>query len=168
LSLLRKALVFLTIIVVSMVGTARSSQAELSEEAKKDLDEAARYIGEYVRTVQIEEVAERIQAEIRLFVLSVEAEELRKYQAQLAATVRRVAPANYASGNTMYDSIAACESGGNWSINTGNGYYGGLQFAQGTWEGAGGLEYAPRADLATREQQIAVAERIPRSSWPNC
>jgi len=48
------------------------------------------------------------------------------------------------------------------------GYYGGLQFKQSTWEGAGGLAYAPRADLATREQQIAVAERIPRSSWPNC
>lgn len=67
-----------------------------------------------------------------------------------------------------WDRIAACESGGNWSINTGNGYYGGLQFSQSTWIGAGGGQYAPRADLATREQQIAVASRLPRSSWPNC
>lgn len=75
---------------------------------------------------------------------------------------------NYETGDTMYDSIARCESGGNWSINTGNGYYGGLQFLQSTWENNGGLEYAPRADLATREQQIDIASRISRSSWPNC
>ena len=61
-------------------------------------------------------------------------------------------------GSGVWDRIAACESGGNWHTNTGNGYYGGLQFAQATWEATGGLQYAPRADLATREQQIAVAE----------
>src|ERR671916_262267 len=54
--------------------------------------------------------------------------------------------------------VAECESGGDWSINTGNGYYGGLQFSQSTWEGFGGTQYAPRADLASREQQIAIAE----------
>ena len=59
---------------------------------------------------------------------------------------------------SVWDKVAQCESGGNWSTNTGNGYYGGLQFAQATWEATGGLQYAPRADLATREQQIAVAE----------
>jgi uncharacterized protein YabE (DUF348 family) len=61
-------------------------------------------------------------------------------------------------GSGVWDRIAACESGGNWHTNTGNGYYGGLQFAQSTWEATGGLQYAPRADLASREQQIAVAE----------
>jgi uncharacterized protein YabE (DUF348 family) len=61
-------------------------------------------------------------------------------------------------GSGMWDRIAQCESGGNWHTNTGNGYYGGLQFAQATWAATGGLAYAPRADLATREQQIAVAE----------
>jgi Transglycosylase-like domain len=71
-------------------------------------------------------------------------------------------------GGRDYSAIAQCESGGNWAINTGNGYYGGLQFSQSTWEGAGGLEYAPRADLATPEEQMKVADRIPRSSWPNC
>ncbi|MQA32027.1 transglycosylase family protein [Modestobacter roseus] len=68
--------------------------------------------------------------------------------------------------------VAQCESSGNWSINTGNGYYGGLQFFQPTWEGYGGLEFAPRADLATPAQQIAVAERVlvgqGVGAWPVC
>lgn len=65
------------------------------------------------------------------------------------------------AGNTgMWDKIAQCESGGNWSINTGNGYYGGLQFNSAAWAGSGGLAYAPRADLATKAQQIAVANRL--------
>jgi len=72
------------------------------------------------------------------------------------------------SGGINWDAIAQCESGGNWAINTGNGYYGGLQFSQSTWEGAGGLRYAPRADLATREQQIAVASGLSLSAWPHC
>jgi LysM repeat protein len=71
-----------------------------------------------------------------------------------------------------WDAIAQCESGGNWHINTGNGYYGGLQFAASTWNGYGGQEFAPRADLATREQQIAVAERVLAGqgigAWPHC
>ena len=72
----------------------------------------------------------------------------------------------------MWDKIAQCEAGGNWSINTGNGYYGGLQFSPSTWAAFGGLAYAPRADLATQAQQIAVAEKVllvqgPRA-WPTC
>jgi hypothetical protein len=71
-----------------------------------------------------------------------------------------------------WDQVARCESGGNWGINTGNGYQGGLQFAAGTWSSAGGGEYAPSAHLATREQQIAVAERVlarqGRGAWPVC
>jgi hypothetical protein len=59
-----------------------------------------------------------------------------------------------------WDAIASCESGGNWRANTGNGYYGGLQFRQSSWIAAGGLKYAPRADKATRKQQIAVAKRL--------
>jgi len=77
------------------------------------------------------------------------------------------APVSYSSG-TSWDKIAACESGGNWAINTGNGYYGGLQFTQSTWAGAGGLAYAPRADLATPEQQIAIASKLSLSNWPVC
>ncbi|AYL40335.1 transglycosylase family protein [Streptomyces fungicidicus] len=70
---------------------------------------------------------------------------------------------------TDWDAIAACESSGNWQANTGNGHYGGLQFTQSSWEAAGGLKYAPRADLATRKEQITVARRLARiqgmSAW---
>ena len=76
------------------------------------------------------------------------------------------------SNGLNWDGVAACESGGNWHINTGNGYYGGLQFSQSTWESEGGGAYAPRADLASREQQIAVATRLydaaGSSPWPVC
>lgn len=71
-----------------------------------------------------------------------------------------------------WDAIAMCESSGDWAINTGNGFYGGLQFQQSTWEEFGGLAYALRADLATREQQIIVAERVLDvqgiGAWPTC
>ena len=77
-----------------------------------------------------------------------------------------------AAGPNNWDAVAQCESGGNWAINTGNGYYGGLQFSQSTWAAFGGTEYAPRADLATKAQQIAVAERTLDAqgpgAWPSC
>jgi uncharacterized protein YabE (DUF348 family) len=63
------------------------------------------------------------------------------------------------ANSAMWDRIAQCESGGNWHINTGNGYYGGLQFDYGSWLANGGGDFAPRADLASREQQITVANR---------
>ncbi|RIJ77377.1 DUF348 domain-containing protein [Nakamurella silvestris] len=74
-------------------------------------------------------------------------------------TTEAAAPPASSTG-VNWDGIAQCESTGNWSINTGNGYYGGLQFDIGTWLSGGGGQYAPRADLASREQQIAVAENI--------
>ena len=64
------------------------------------------------------------------------------------------------SNAAMWDRIAQCESTGNWSINTGNGYYGGLQFDIQTWLGAGGGDFAQRADLASRAEQITVANRV--------
>ena len=64
-----------------------------------------------------------------------------------------------AAPDSTWDSVAQCESTGHWAINTGNGYYGGLQFSQSTWEAYGGQQYASRADLASREEQIAVAEQ---------
>ena len=71
-----------------------------------------------------------------------------------------------------WDRVASCESGGNWAINTGNGFYGGLQFDYGTWLGAGGGEYAERADLASKAEQIRIAERVRAdrglSPWPHC
>lgn len=63
------------------------------------------------------------------------------------------------SNAAMWDRIAQCESGGNWSINTGNGYYGGLQFATSSWLANGGDDFAPRADLASRAEQITIANR---------
>ncbi|MGW5345559.1 transglycosylase family protein [Streptomyces sp. NPDC004050] len=59
-----------------------------------------------------------------------------------------------------WDAIARCESGGNWRANTGNGHYGGLQFSQSSWRAAGGTTYAARADLATKEEQIATARKL--------
>lgn len=76
------------------------------------------------------------------------------------------------AGAVNWDAVAQCESGGNWAINTGNGYYGGLQFHPQTWLGHGGGEFAPRADLATRQEQITVAERVLKTqgigAWPTC
>jgi resuscitation-promoting factor RpfB len=76
------------------------------------------------------------------------------------------------SNSTTWDALASCESSNNWTINTGNGFYGGVQFKQSTWEAYGGLRYALRADLATREEQIAIAE-VTRAkqgwgAWPVC
>jgi len=76
------------------------------------------------------------------------------------------------TNGARWDAIARCESGNNWAINTGNGYYGGVQFDLNTWAANGGLRYAPRADLATREEQIAIAEvtraRQGWGAWPVC
>ncbi|MEU9101984.1 transglycosylase family protein [Streptomyces sp. NPDC048361] len=79
--------------------------------------------------------------------------------AAVAAPLMAAGSASAASVQT-WDAVAQCESGGNWSINTGNGYYGGLQFSNSSWAAAGGTQYASRADLATKGQQIAAAEKL--------
>lgn len=77
-----------------------------------------------------------------------------------------------AAETTTWEKLAECESGGAWSANPGNGYYGGLQLSQETWEAYGGLDYATSPDQASRSQQIAVAEKILRdkgtAAWPSC
>ncbi|MFH8341337.1 transglycosylase family protein [Streptomyces sp. AM6-12] len=77
-----------------------------------------------------------------------------------------------AADNGVWDRIAQCESGGNWHINTGNGYYGGLQFSAHTWRAYGGGAYASTADRASRGAQIAVATRVQQAqgwgAWPVC
>ncbi|HEX9998971.1 MAG TPA: transglycosylase family protein [Actinoplanes sp.] len=87
-----------------------------------------------------------------------------------AAPSRASAPA-LASG-VNWDAIAQCESGGNWRINTGNGYHGGLQFSRGTWKAHGGTKYASTANRASRAEQIRIAERVLRGqglgAWPVC
>ena len=106
------------------------------------------------------------------------ASKLRRRAATVAATagVAAVAPLLATSpahaDSVNWDAIAACESGGNWSINTGNGYYGGLQFSAGTWLAYGGGAYAPTANRASRSAQIAVAEKVLQGqgigAWPTC
>ena len=78
--------------------------------------------------------------------------------------------ANFAGGSTVWDSLAQCESGGNWAINTGNGYYGGLQFSLSTWRAYGGPGYPHQQ---SRETQIAIATKLRDAqggygAWPSC
>ena len=92
------------------------------------------------------------------------------------ATIRRgtkaKASAPSVANGSVWDSLAQCEAGGNWAINTGNGFSGGLQFTPSTWLAYGGGQYAPQAHLATREQQIAVASKVQAGqgwgAWPAC
>ncbi len=87
------------------------------------------------------------------------------------AVLTAAAPLHAASIST-WDKVAACESSGNWAINTGNGYYGGLQFTSSTWAAYGGHVYASQANLATKAQQIAIAEKVLANqgpgAWPVC
>jgi resuscitation-promoting factor RpfA len=89
-----------------------------------------------------------------------------------AASLLGPASAASADPGVNWDAVAQCESGGNWGTNTGNGFSGGLQFTQGTWAAYGGKQYAGSAHQASREQQIAVAERVLKGqgigAWPVC
>ncbi|MEY9488153.1 transglycosylase family protein [Streptomyces calvus] len=91
-----------------------------------------------------------------------------------AAVAAPLMAAGNASAATAseWDAVAQCESGGNWSINTGNGYYGGLQFSASTWAAYGGTAYAASADQATKAQQIEIAEKVlagqGKGAWPVC
>jgi LysM repeat protein len=89
-----------------------------------------------------------------------------------ASTTAATSPSALPSGSANWAAIAQCESGGNWSADTGNGFYGGLQFTEGTWLGYGGGQYASSANEASEAQQIAVAERVLAGqgigAWPVC
>jgi len=89
----------------------------------------------------------------------------------IAIPLLGAAGAHAADANT-WDRVAECESGGMWSADLGNGYYGGLQFSQETWSAYGGTTFAERADLASRSQQISVAEKVlddkGPQAWPSC
>lgn len=88
--------------------------------------------------------------------------------AQAALNTERSVPTPVIrQSGTSWDAVAACESGGNWSTNTGNGYYGGLQFDSQTWDAYGNPAYG-EANEAPPEEQIAAAERMPYDGWPNC
>ncbi|MFJ3903368.1 transglycosylase family protein [Streptomyces sp. NPDC090025] len=89
----------------------------------------------------------------------------------VAAPLMTAGSANAATASE-WDRVAQCESGGNWSINTGNGYYGGLQFSASTWAAYGGTAYASTANQASKSQQIAIAEKVlagqGKGAWPSC
>jgi len=91
--------------------------------------------------------------------------------AAIAAPVLGATSASAATASE-WDAVAQCESGGNWSINTGNGYYGGLQFSASTWAAYGGSAYASTADQASKAQQIEIAEKVlagqGKGAWPSC
>jgi nucleoid-associated protein YgaU len=88
------------------------------------------------------------------------------------ALLAPTAPAEAAAPGVNWDAIAECESSGNWSANTGNGYYGGLQFSRSTWRAHGGGRYASTADQASRSEQISIAEKVLQGqglgAWPVC
>ena len=92
--------------------------------------------------------------------------------AGVAGTAALMGPASPAQASVNWDAIAQCESGGNWSINTGNGYYGGLQFSRSTWKAHGGGKYAGTANQASKSEQIRIAEKVVRGqglgAWPVC
>jgi resuscitation-promoting factor RpfB len=115
---------------------------------------------------------QRVKVVLRSVVLSRPTSQI-EYRGTKPVPVVPSTPPNFASGSSVWDKIAACESGGNWAINTGNGYSGGLQFAPSTWLAYGGGAFAPYAYEASRDQQIVVAERIRAASggygaWPAC
>ncbi|GHH08254.1 transglycosylase family protein [Streptomyces lanatus] len=91
--------------------------------------------------------------------------------AAVAAPLMAAGSASAATASE-WDAVAQCEAGGNWSINTGNGYYGGLQFSASTWAAYGGTAYAATADQATKAQQIEIGEKVlagqGKGAWPNC
>jgi hypothetical protein len=94
---------------------------------------------------------------------------LRKPVDEIVKVGTKPAAVNFAGGNSVWDRLAQCESGGNWAANTGNGYYGGIQFAIGSWQAAGG---SGRPDLASRATQIAIGQRLWNQGgwvhWPAC
>ena len=92
--------------------------------------------------------------------------------AGVAGTAALLGPASPAQAGVNWDAVAQCESGGNWSINTGNGFYGGLQFSRSTWKAYGGAKYASTANQASKSEQIRIAEKVLAGqgigAWPVC
>lgn len=161
---------------VSAASTGEPAIATLTPDlstaiAKAEAERAAWFAG--VAQAQAErewyEAVARHQAELAAQQRAAEA-------AEAAEAERAAAPpmvATTASTGSVWDRLAQCESGGNWSIATGNGYYGGLQMDMQFWSSYGGPAFASRPDLASRAQQITVAERARDSGrgyypWPTC
>ena len=126
---------------------------------------------EFAAAVDRAEVDRAWRDSVALYAAAVDASKP-AYVAPKAVVAQSAASVPAVSSGSVWDALAQCESSGNWSIDTGNGYTSGLQFSQSSWELAGGLQYAPVAKYASREQQIAVGEVL-RSiqgwgAWPAC
>jgi hypothetical protein len=158
------------------ISVSDSQARALAEKNRSNIHRASRSAvhRQTVREIR-EEKRARIAAERRE--AAREARRAARAEARREAQERRdaevaAAPAPASSSGANWDGLAQCESSGDWHINTGNGYYGGLQFSSSTWLSFGGGQYAPRADLASREQQIAIAEKVlatqGRGAWPHC
>jgi uncharacterized protein YabE (DUF348 family) len=143
--------------------TDASMYEDESETVRAGKDGKRRVV--YRVTIENGKVADRKQVEATVLDAPVNAIE------KVGTKERPAAPAaNFAGGSTVWDQLAQCESGGNWAINTGNGYYGGLQFNLGTWRAYGGPGYP---HTASRETQIAIATKLRDASggygaWPGC
>jgi hypothetical protein len=115
---------------------------------------------------------EALEAQARAEAERAEAERAEAERVAAERAAARRSTVTTSSGNGVWDQLAQCESSGNWSMNSGNGFTGGLQFMTSTWLAQGGGKYAPAAYLATREQQIEIAERTLASGgwgqWPGC
>jgi len=165
-------------VAVSRVTRKWVSTTEAVAFGTQRRNDATQYIGS-TKTVTVGKVGQqsviRVRTSVNGKLMTVRLTSLRVTTAPVSrviavGTKARPAPApaaarrSSAGGSTvnaaMWDRVAQCESGGNWAINTGNGYYGGLQFDNQTWLGAGGGQYASRADLASRTQQIAIANKV--------
>ncbi|MEH0146932.1 transglycosylase family protein [Corynebacterium sp. Q4381] len=172
-------------IVIDRVQVLRSSEivevvAEPSYVEDPNLDEGVEEVraeavpGEtevYHRTVTVNGIEESRHVAGERVVREAKPATIARGTKPVASSAAAPAAPAVASGS-VWDALAQCESGGNWSINTGNGFQGGLQFTPSTWAAYGGTEYAPLAHMATREQQIAVAQRTQASqgwgAWPAC
>ena len=169
-------------------GTAITvDRVEISEEEKtEDFDAPANYVDDPELVEGTEEVREEGTPGSRAVTRKIvkvngkeESNEIIKEdvrrEAVAAVIARGTKPKSTApavADGSVWDSIAQCEATGNWAINTGNGFSGGLQFTPSTWAAFGGTEYAPEAWQASREQQIAVAEKVQAAqgwgAWPAC
>lgn len=172
------------VIVMSMIGPqdAADPESRTPDVAPSVVmvdygGQALSYVAEvetFARAVQAHQLTE-LAAEVDRQKADAERARLARERAAMARPAPAPAPSarpSVSAGSSVWDQIAQCESGGNWAINTGNGYSGGLQFAHSSWTGFGGREFAPMAWQASREQQIVVAERILASqgwgAWPAC
>ncbi|NCU40649.1 LysM peptidoglycan-binding domain-containing protein [Candidatus Saccharibacteria bacterium] len=157
------------------IALANSSTAQRMFDANTDIaDPDLIYVGQKLRVPKTDEVLtyRAAPAEV-VYVEPVTPSSVVPISTTTVAVSAPVSAPNYAVGDgSVWDNLAKCESGGNWAINTGNGYYGGLQFSYSTWLGFGGGVYAPTANLATREQQIEIAQKVQAGqgwgAWPAC